>query len=52
MSKSEISRIRSLLTARGDFWDLRWDIEQLERAWRNEIVTIPVCFHIRCESLI
>ena len=39
---AEISRIRRLLTARGDYWDLSWDLSQLERAWRNEIVTIPV----------
>ena len=50
MSKSEISRLRSLLTARGDFWDLRWDIEQLERAWRNEIVTIPVRYFLRLHN--
>lgn len=41
---SERSRLRALLTARGDFWDLRWDAAQLERAWRNEVVTYPVCF--------
>jgi hypothetical protein len=39
---SERSRLRRLLTARGDYWDLTWDLSQLERAWRNEIVTIPV----------
>ena len=39
---AELSRIRRLLTARGDYWDLAWDLSQLERAWRNEIVTIPV----------
>lgn len=43
MSKNELSKLRSLLTSRGDFWDLRWDTAQLERAWRNEVVTIPVC---------
>ncbi len=40
---NERSRLRRLLTARGDYWDLTWDLQQLERAWRNEVVTIPVC---------
>jgi hypothetical protein len=46
----EISRIRHLLTARGDYWDLSWDLPQLERAWRNEIVTIPVCYELHYDD--
>ena len=33
-NKAEIRRLRAILTQRGDYWDLQWDLPRLQAAYR------------------
>lgn len=40
-TKAEIRRLRNVLTERGDYWDLQWDLPRLQTAYRHSHVGHP-----------